>query len=97
MLLDSICAILVESEKVREIRRMCSHVKFVVVCMEEDAETFVRAVQLGVTGYVLKEASALEVTAAVRASAARHRARRDCAATSSNSSRVIRMKLPRIE
>jgi DNA-binding NarL/FixJ family response regulator len=69
VLLDSINAILVESEKVREIRRTCSHVNFVVVCMEEDAETFLRAVQLGVTGYVLKEASALEVTAAVRAGA----------------------------
>jgi two-component system response regulator DevR len=69
VLIDSISAILDEAEKVRELRRTCPNLNLVVVCMEENEETFLRAVQLGVTGYVLKEASAMDVTAAVRTAA----------------------------
>jgi DNA-binding NarL/FixJ family response regulator len=69
VLIDSINALLEEAEKVRELRRTCPNLNLVVVCMEENEETFLRAVQLGVTGYVLKEASAIDVTAAVRTAA----------------------------
>jgi two-component system response regulator DevR len=69
VLIDSISALLDEAEKVRELRRTCPQLNFVVVCMEENEEAFLRAVQLGVTGYVLKEASAIDVTAAVRTAA----------------------------
>jgi len=41
--------------------------KVVIVDMEADEETFLRAVREGVVGYVLKDASAAEVAAAIRA------------------------------
>jgi DNA-binding NarL/FixJ family response regulator len=41
--------------------------KLILVAMEEDEEMLLRMVQAGVTGFVLKEASAGEVVAAVRA------------------------------
>ena len=40
--------------------------KVVLFGMEDDPGLFLKAVQLGVTGYVLKEATALEITAAIR-------------------------------
>jgi DNA-binding NarL/FixJ family response regulator len=44
--------------------------RIVVVDMEPDEETFLGAVRAGVVGYVLKNASALEVASAIRAVAA---------------------------
>lgn len=69
VLLDSITAILDDAEQFRTLRKARPEVNFVVVCMEENEQTFLRAVQLGVIGYVLKEASAMEVTLAVRSGA----------------------------
>jgi two-component system, NarL family, response regulator DevR len=41
-------------------------VKILLVCMEEDERLFLRAVRAGVLGFIAKEASALDVGAAVR-------------------------------
>lgn len=42
-------------------------VKCILVAMEEDRKTLLQAVRLGVLGYVLREASAADVVAAIRA------------------------------
>jgi DNA-binding NarL/FixJ family response regulator len=44
-----------------------SAIKFLLFGMDDDADTFLKAVQLGIRGYLLKEASASEIVAAVRA------------------------------
>jgi DNA-binding NarL/FixJ family response regulator len=46
------------------------NLRVVMVDMDPDASTFLRAVRAGVVGYVLKDASALEVAATIRAVAA---------------------------
>ncbi|HEY7616345.1 MAG TPA: response regulator transcription factor [Terriglobales bacterium] len=50
----------------REVKRRIPGVKLVMIGMEEDEQTFLRCVREGVLGYVLKEASAMEVVATVR-------------------------------
>jgi DNA-binding NarL/FixJ family response regulator len=42
-------------------------IKILLFGMDEDPDTFLEAVQLGIRGYVLKDASAAEIIAAVRA------------------------------
>jgi len=49
------------------IRRMLAPAKIVMIGMERDETTFFRAVRSGVMGYVLKDASALEIVNVVRA------------------------------
>jgi DNA-binding NarL/FixJ family response regulator len=46
-----------------------SEVKLLLFGMDNDPDTFLRAVHLGICGYLLKEASAAEIVAAVRAAA----------------------------
>jgi DNA-binding NarL/FixJ family response regulator len=46
-----------------------SAIKVLLFGMNEDPESFLKAVYLGVSGYLLKEASAAEIVAAVRAAA----------------------------
>jgi two-component system response regulator DegU len=52
---------------VASIRRMPMPAKIVMIGMERDEATFFRAVRSGVMGYVLKDASALEIVNGVRA------------------------------
>ena len=40
--------------------------KIILIGMEDDPETFLKAIHLGASGYVLKDASALEIVAAIR-------------------------------
>jgi two-component system response regulator DegU len=54
------------SELLRKICAQDPPVKVVLFGMEEDSDTFVKAVHLGVSGYVLKDASATEIIAALR-------------------------------
>ena len=64
--------VLVDSFEARFIEGLLeqdSNVKMLLFGMNEDAEVFLKAVQLGVCGYLLKEASAAEIVAAVRAAA----------------------------
>jgi RNA polymerase sigma factor (sigma-70 family) len=46
-----------------------STVRLLLFGMDDDADSFLKAVQLGICGYLLKEASAAEIVAAVRAAA----------------------------
>ena len=50
--------------RMRQAREKC---KAVLVCMEEDERTFLRAVGEGVVGYVLKDAPASEIVRVIRA------------------------------
>ena len=52
---------------VQDILSTVSGLKVLMIGMEEDGETFLKAVSAGVAGYVLKEASALDVVTAIRA------------------------------
>lgn len=66
LLSDSAAVALSELRLVSEVRAAVPGVKVVMIGMEADRETFLRAVRDGITGYVLKDASAMEVAAAVR-------------------------------
>jgi DNA-binding NarL/FixJ family response regulator len=57
-------------ELVRHFHEQLPHLKAVLIGMEPDEPGFLRAVRAGALGYVLKDASALEVVATVRAVAA---------------------------
>lgn len=73
LLSDSAAVALSELRLVSEVRAAIPGLKVVMIGMEGDQATFLRAVRDGVVGYILKEASALEVAAAVR-SVANHEA-----------------------
>jgi DNA-binding NarL/FixJ family response regulator len=50
-----------------EVRAALPGLKVITIGMEEDRNTFLQAIREGVAGYVLKDASAIELAAAVRA------------------------------
>ncbi len=52
---------------VQELHRAAPLLKVVMIGMEADEQTFLQSVREGALGYVLRDASALEVVAAVRA------------------------------
>lgn len=52
---------------VRDATEALPGLKVILVAMEEDEETFVKAVSAGAIGYILKDASATDVVAAIRA------------------------------
>jgi len=56
-------------EFIRQIRGRLPELKIVMIGMEEEEELFLDCVRAGVIGYVLKEASAVDVTNAVRSAA----------------------------
>jgi DNA-binding NarL/FixJ family response regulator len=66
LLCDSATMALSELRLVPEVRSAMPGLKVVMVGMEADRGTFLKAVRDGVVGYVLKEASAVEVAACVR-------------------------------
>jgi DNA-binding NarL/FixJ family response regulator len=70
VVIDSIAPVLAEDGVVRELRRLNHAIRVVMVGMEIDAGIFLRVIQAGVVGYVLKDASALEVARTIRAVAA---------------------------
>jgi two-component system response regulator DegU len=65
LLLDSL-ANLSSSEAIPEVRDVDGEKKIVLFGMDEDEESFLKAVRLGVSGYLLKDASSTEIIAAVR-------------------------------
>lgn len=69
LVVDSLTANLSGLEFIRNVIRAVSHLKVILIGMEEDEETFLQAVRDGVIGYVLKDASSEDVVAAVRAAA----------------------------
>lgn len=66
ILCDSSALALSELQLVAEVRAAVPGLKVVMIGMEENKQTFLQAVRDGVVGYVLKDASAMEVAAAVR-------------------------------
>jgi len=67
VVLDSISRILGEQSLLPELRRQKPLLNVVMVGMDADAVVFLRIVQAGVLGYVLKDASALDVARTIRA------------------------------
>jgi len=66
-LLDSPWAVLQEIATIHELLRPPSVWKIIVLGMEEESKEFVGLVRLGASGFLLKDASAVDVVAAVRA------------------------------
>jgi len=66
LLSDSALVALSDLRLVSEMRAAMPGLKVVMIGMEADPKVFLRAVRDGIVGYVLKDASAMEVAAAVR-------------------------------
>ncbi len=66
LLSDSAAIALSDLRLVSEVRAAIPGLKVIMIGMDADRETFLRAVQEGIVGFVLKDASAVEVAAAVR-------------------------------
>jgi len=67
LLLDSVSLFLAEDDAIQMLRAEAPALKIVLIGMEEDDQTFLQIVRRGATGYLLKEARAAELVAAVRA------------------------------
>lgn len=68
-LLDSMSVQLSHFEIISEIQRNAPDTKVVLIDMDDDADTFLECVRAGAVGYLLRDASAADVVAAVRAAA----------------------------
>ena len=66
LLSDSAAVALSDLRLVTEVRAAIPGLKVVMIGMDADREIFLRAVRDGIVGFVLKDASAIEVAAAVR-------------------------------
>jgi DNA-binding NarL/FixJ family response regulator len=66
LLSDSAAVALSDLRLVSEVRAAIPGLKVVMIGMDADKETFLRAVGDGIVGFVLKDASAMEVATAVR-------------------------------
>jgi len=69
LLLDCAALGFAQVEIIAAARKALPGLKVVMIGMESDKETFLRCVRAGVAGYVLRDATASEVAAAVRAAA----------------------------
>lgn len=67
LLLDSETVTRTQSNLIREMLAAVPHLKIILICADDKEEDFLRAVRSGVVGYVLKEASAMDVGAAAHA------------------------------
>jgi len=67
VVLDSIGPVLSGPRLIRRLQQIAPAAKMVMVGMDSDESTFLRAIREGAVGYVLKDASALEVAAAIHA------------------------------
>jgi DNA-binding NarL/FixJ family response regulator len=66
LLSDSAAIALSDLRLVPEVRAAIPGLKVVMIGMEADTSTFLRGVRDGITGYILKDASAIEIAACVR-------------------------------
>ena len=66
LLSDSAAVALSDLRLVAEVRAAIPGLKVIMIGMEADPDMFLRAVRDGIVGYVLNDASAIEVAAAVR-------------------------------
>ena len=67
LVFDSMPLSLSDLGVIPELRRLLPQLKVLMIGMERDRDLFLRSIQEGAAGYVLKDASALEVATAVRA------------------------------
>jgi DNA-binding NarL/FixJ family response regulator len=67
LLSDSTAAALPDLRLIPEVRAAVPGLKVVMIGMEASRDSFLQAIRDGVVGYMLKDASALEVASAVRA------------------------------
>lgn len=67
ILMDSLTSLAQNLEFVSRIRRLYPNLQILMIAAEADEHVFVRAVRAGVAGYLLRDASALKVIAAIRA------------------------------
>jgi len=70
VVLDSVSSVLSEPGLLRELHRLNPAIKVVMVGMEAEESVFLRVVQAGAVGYILKDASAIDVARTIRAVAA---------------------------
>ena len=70
VVLDSVVPVLADHGVVRELHQLDPAIRVVMVGMEADEAVFLRVVQAGAVGYILKDASAVEVARTIRAVAA---------------------------
>jgi len=54
------------SHRLRDLHQENSRIRILLIGMEDDAEIFMKAIRLGASGYVLKDASAVEIVSTVR-------------------------------
>jgi two-component system response regulator DevR len=66
LVIDSFTTNIAHLEFAREVQQRLPAVKLVMIGMEADNQPFLQAIREGAMGYVVKDASALEVVAAVR-------------------------------
>ncbi|HZQ18936.1 MAG TPA: response regulator transcription factor [Terriglobales bacterium] len=66
LVIDSFTSNIAHLEFAREIQQRLPVIKLVMIGMEADGQPFLQAIREGAMGYVVKDASALEVVAAVR-------------------------------
>jgi DNA-binding NarL/FixJ family response regulator len=67
VVLDSVSSVLSEHSVVSKLHRLNPGIRVVMVGMEAEESVFLRVVQAGAVGYVLKDASAMEVARTIRA------------------------------
>jgi DNA-binding NarL/FixJ family response regulator len=70
VVLDSVSSVLSEPGMLRELHQLNASIKVVMVGMEAEEAIFLRVVQAGAVGYILKDASAIDVARTIRAVAA---------------------------
>jgi DNA-binding NarL/FixJ family response regulator len=66
LVIDSFATNLTHLEFVRDVRQSLPDVKLVMIGMESGGQPFLQAIREGARGYIVKDASALEVVGAVR-------------------------------
>ena len=54
------------SHRLRDLHQKKSRIRILLISMEDDAEIFMKAIRLGASGYVLKDAPAMEIVSTVR-------------------------------
>lgn len=66
LLSDSDAMLLTDLQVIPEVQKAVPGLKILMIGMEPDKEAFLRSVRSGIVGYLLKDASAIEVVGAVR-------------------------------
>lgn len=65
LVIDSFTMTSVQVQLVRDVQRRLGDLKLVMIGMESDGQPFLRAIREGAMGYVVKDASAIEVAGAI--------------------------------